>query len=213
MKSTLTCVLTAATAAMLLSSCGGEVTNQRFETSGRQSTPKLTVATVHVPAAGTAAAPTAGDIVEGLPTKASCYQPSTNTCILMQTQDSDTASMEQICQKDDSAAQVSQGNGCAALAITAKCNIQIKGDRFTIYHIGGLSQDMEKTLSDQCAGMTVDGKIYKGTYVTVTDTYTQSLRGNRGNRGNRGALGQNILDILKRVFQGIFGLLAQFGNN
>lgn len=203
MKSTLTCVLTAATAAMLLSSCGAEITDNRFETSSRQSTPRLTVATVHVPAAGTSAAPTAGDIVAGLPTKASCYQPSSNTCILMQTKDSDTSSLEQICQNDDSAAQVSQGNGCAALAITAKCNIEIEGDRFTIYNIGGLSKDKEQTLAAQCSGMSVDGKMYKGTYVTVTDTYTQNLKG---------GIPQNVFDILKRVFQGIFGLLAQFVN-
>lgn len=215
MKPLLTCVLTTAIGAVLLTSCGGEIKNQRFDATGRQassstSSPKLTIATVHVPAAGTAGDPTAGDIVAGFSSKASCFQPSTNTCILMQTKDSDTSSMERVCQKDDSAAQLTQGNGCAKLAITAKCNIEIKGDRFTIYNIGGLSQDKEQTLAEQCAGMSVDGKMYKGTYVTLTDSYTQSLQ---GNRGRRGGLNQNVIDILVRVFQGIFGLLAQFGNN
>lgn len=163
----------------------------------------VSVATIEVPVAGDDADPTKGDVVVGLDNKVSCYQKSSNVCLFIQTNRTSLASMKGLCANGDASADLQKGNTCADLDITAKCNIEIKGDRFTIYNIGGLTKDKDDTLKEQCAGVKADGKVFKGTYVTLTDSYVANLAGN-GKKNN------NILEILKKVFQGIFGFLLQF---
>lgn len=200
-------------AANLMTSCGStkainqsataksRTANQATKSS-QSSKAKVTpvlIATVEVPAAGDDFDTTKGDIVTDLVNKVSCFQPSNDLCVLMQTDRSDVSNMEKLCEADDFTAGLEEGNSCADLDITAKCNIEIKGDRFTIYNIGGLSKAKESALAKECAGVKVDGKVFKGTFVTVTDEYTQNLAEPNG----------NFLEILKKIFEGIFSILAK----
>lgn len=209
----LTFIIANLAAASLLTNCSGtDVVNQRGadnrqsanQTAKSSSIPATTqrsvsVATVDVPVAGDEVDPTKGDIVAGLENKVSCYQQANDLCVMMQTDRSDVSSMEKLCENSDSDAGLQEGNICADLDITAKCNIEIKGDRFTIYNIGGLSTAKESALAKECAGVKVDGKVFKGTFVTVTDEYTQNLE----------LLDGGFLDILKKIFEGIFGFLIK----
>lgn len=219
MKAHLTFTFILVTTAATLTSCGDkELVDQRIaagrsnaeqsarsgkvsptvnkkDSAGSTSAP---VVTLTVPVAGDETDPTEGDTVVGLDNKVSCLQRGTDLCIYRQSDSDDLSSMEEICENSDSGSGLQDGNQCADLDITAKCNIEIKGDRFTIYNIGGLSVAKEDALAGQCAGIKVDGKVFKGTYVTLTDHYVQNLK----------SFGE-ILEIITKVFKGIFGFLAQ----
>lgn len=221
MKALLTFIIAPATAALLLSSCGSEITDQRkaeilsqsanqssgdastLQTSPTVRTSKtpapVSVATQYVPPTGNNVNPTEGDVVPALKNRVSCFKEESNVCVMMQTNRNDISSMERMCSNAECGAQLQSGNGCANLDITAKCNIEIKGDRFTIYNIGGLSKEREQALAEQCRGMSVGGSQFKGTFVSLTDEYQQSA----------GELPKEIRDLLQQLFRGIFNFLAK----
>lgn len=223
MKASVSLVLATATAAALFVGCAGEsVESQRTRTGVSQSsasdqtarptsniektvekidsTKNLPVATLYVAPEGDKADPTEGDIVDNLANKVSCFQKTASTCILLQTNRTSFPGIEKVCKDNDSVLEA--GNQCGDLDITAKCNVEIKGDRFTIYNIGALSKQKEDVLAKDCAGMKVGNAVFKGTFVSLTDQYAQNI----------GGLPGVILNVLDSIFRGIFGVLgAIFG--
>lgn len=114
--------------------------------------------------------PTAGDNVQSLRFKTTCYQAGNGSCFLHQSSSRNAGFYENLCRQGSRDAKISKGeNACAALEITAKCSVNFRGDKLIFYNIGELTAEKDRELSETCAGTEVLGQVIRGTYVRFAE--------------------------------------------
>lgn len=114
--------------------------------------------------------PTAGDNVQSLRFKTTCYQAGNGSCFLHQSTSRNAGFYENLCRQGSRDAKISKGeNACAALEITAKCSVNFRGDKLIFYNIGELTAEKDRELSETCAGTEVLGQVIRGTYVRFAE--------------------------------------------